>query len=362
MPKMLKPVLLLLGAGLILTAGWWIGGRRHIQAAPEVGAKTNAPAATPQEQSTAKRQLNIAAIASLFEVDESVASELLKEYEGVLNQYRQLTRDTVLENDPPDVAAFYIRSLGVRAEANPILKEWLAERPGTFIGESIWSESAAIPRLKSPVPDFLLVGKYRNSGTGFFVSPDGWMITNAHVIGQHKQVDIRGASGIILSATVVKADAKSDVALLKVDTPPRDYLEIRSDELPLGTGVFTIGYPNVDTQGAQVKFTEGSISSLAGWKDDPNDYQISVPLQQGNSGGALVDIKTGLTAGMVTSSLSPSRADNVGYAIKASVLADLVRSTPECSGISLRTNAVKDTDREANIERAQKASVMVLVR
>jgi S1-C subfamily serine protease len=368
MSKPLLTILLALAIGLVLAGGLWIGDMRHEQAPGNLPLPATVQGPTTQEQLAerqallTKRRLNIATIAALFHVEEPIADELLKEYENVREQYRQLTRDSLPENDPQDVTAYHIRSLGALAEANPILKQWLAGRPGSFIGESVWGDSAGRRREKGPLPDFLLAGKYGNSGTGFFVSSDGWLVTNAHVVGQRQQVDIRGASGLIFDARVVKADAKADLALLKVDSPPQDYLEIRSDDLPLGTRVFTIGFPNVDTQGVQAKFTEGSISSLAGWRDDPNDYQISVPLQQGNSGGALVDTTTGLVAGVVTSSLAPSRADNVAYAIKASVLANLIRSAPECASIALPSYTVSSKDREANIARANKAAVMVLVK
>jgi S1-C subfamily serine protease len=366
---MLKFILPILGAALIFAAGWWVGERQSLRAILEVPSPVIAQAATPTQELQTERQallttrhLNIASMAALFEVEESVAEQLLTEYETVRERYRQMTRDGVPENDPQDVADHFIQNLAARAEANPVLKQWLAGRPGTIIGESVWGASAVIPRLKGPLPDFLLAGKYGHSGTGCFISPDGWLVTNAHVVGERQQVDLRGVGGLILTARVVKTDTRTDLALLKADTPPRSYLEIYSSELPLGTRVFTIGFPNVDTQGAQAKFTEGSISSLAGWRDDPNDYQISVPLQQGNSGGALVDTKTGLMAGMVTSSLSPSHADSVGYAIKAKVLADLLRSTPEFASIPPPIDAAPERDRVENIERAQKASVMVLVK
>jgi serine protease Do len=368
MSKTMRTLLMMLGAALIFAAGWWLGGQRSGQALTEVSSPVTVQAVTTPEPLTereslaAKRRLNIASLAALFDVEEPVADALMQEYESVREQYRLMTRDDLAENDPQDVAAFYIRSLGAGAEANPILKEWLAGRPGTFIGESVWGDSAELPRLKGPLPDFLLAGKYGTSGTGFFISPDGWLVTNAHVVGKHPQVDIRGAGGMILTARVVKVDAKADLALLKIDAPPRGYLEICSEERPLGTRVFTIGFPNVDTQGAQAKFTEGSISSLAGWRDDPSDYQISVPLHQGNSGGALVDANTGRMVGVVTSSLSPSRADSVGYAIKAHALAKLLRSTPECASIALPIGAASGSSREESIERAQKASVMVLVK
>ena len=369
MLKIPRIVLLVLAGGLLFAAGWWIRGQRLPPAASPVSSPPVSPhAATTQELATeqmalvTKRHLNVASLAALFEVDETVADALLQEYESVREQYRQLVRDDTPANDPPDVSGYFIANLAIRAEANPVLKKWLDGRPGTFIGESVWGASATLPRLKGPLPDFLLAGQYGHSGTGFFISADGWLVTNAHVVGQRQQVDIRGPAGVLLTARVMKVDAKTDLALLKTDTPPRAHLEILGDELPLGTRVFTIGFPNVDIQGAQAKFTEGSISSLSGWRDDPGDYQISVPLQQGNSGGALIDTQTGLVAGVVTSSLSPSRADNVGYAIKAGVLAALLHETPECAHLVKPTPDTPARDRAQNIELAQKASVMVLVK
>ncbi|MBL9145133.1 MAG: trypsin-like peptidase domain-containing protein [Verrucomicrobiaceae bacterium] len=366
--RLLKTVQLMLSIGAIFAAGLWVGSSRNkpaVNTPPALsttrGVSTQEKAAEQQALQT-KRRLNTASIAALFQVEEAIAEELLKEYEMVREQHRQLTRDGMPENDPRDVTTFYIQSLGKRAEANPILQRWLAGRPGSFIGESLWGESAIRRREKGALPDFLLAGKYGSSGTGFFVSPDGWLVTNAHVVGQRQQVDIRGVHGLIQTVRVVKADAKADLALLKCDSPSPGFLDVRGEDLPLGTRVFTIGFPNIDTQGVQAKFTEGSISSLAGWRDDPNDYQISVPLQQGNSGGALVDTNTGLLAGVVISSLAPSMADNVGYAIKASVLARLIRSTPECAGISLPAYQASSRDRAENIDRANKSSVMVLVR
>jgi serine protease Do len=368
MPRIPKTVLFMLGAAFIFAAGWRLGGLSKKKDAPLALPLAKAPAATTHELESeqaalaTKRRLNVASLAALFEMDETVADALLQEYEIVREQYRQLVRDDTAANDPQDVSGFYIRSLAVRAETNPVLKEWLDGRPGTFIGESIWSATATIPRLKGPLPDFLLAGRYGHSGTGFFISADGWLVTNAHVVGPRQQGDIRGPAGVILTARVMKVDASTDLALLKTDTPPRAHLEIHGDELPLGTRVFTIGFPNVDIQGAQAKFTEGSISSLSGWRDDPGDYQISVPLQQGNSGGALIDTQTGWVAGVVTSSLSPSRADNVGYAIKAGVLAALLRATPECAHLVTPAPETPARDRAQNIELAQKASVMVLVK
>jgi S1-C subfamily serine protease len=351
---------IMLGLGLVFGIGVIIGGKRVQPAAviePSTQVKKEDKAAADEQ-----RRKSIASFAAIFQSDEKIAAELLKEFEAVRESHRSIIRDDDPGNDPKDVTFYYTQHLAERAEANPILKRWLGSKPASFIGENLWSDDAVRRRVKGALPDFLLAGKYSSSGTGFFISPDGWLVTNAHVVKHRTEVDVRGADGTIIKARVAKTDGTTDLALIKTDSPPEASLIIRSDTLPLGTRVFTIGFPNADTQGVKAKFTEGSISSLAGWRDDPHDYQISVPLQQGNSGGALVDTNTGLVAGVVTSSLAPSVADNVSYAIKASLLVNLLRSVPDAASAPSSSPSGELADRMTNIDRASKATVLVLVK
>ena len=93
----------------------------------------------------------------------------------------------------------------------------------------------------------------------------------------------------------------------------------------VGTSVFAMGYPLSSVMGKEVKITDGIISSKTGYEDDVATYQISAPIQPGNSGGALFDKKgnlVGITNAGITS------ADNVGYAIKSSYLLNLIDSAP----------------------------------
>src|SRR5208283_1652516 len=91
----------------------------------------------------------------------------------------------------------------------------------------------------------------------------------------------------------------------------------------MGDPVFTIGFPNTDVQGTEPKYTDGKISSLSGMEDDPSQYQITVPIQPGNSGGALV-AGNGAVVGVVRAKLndlavlvvSGSVPQNVNYAVK----------------------------------------------
>jgi S1-C subfamily serine protease len=136
-------------------------------------------------------------------------------------------------------------------------------------------------------------------------------------------------------------------------------IPISKEDAALGDAVFTIGFPNVDLQGTQPKYTDGKISSLAGIKDDLRQYQISVPVQPGNSGGPLVD-SAGSVKGVIVARLndiavletSGTIPQNVNYAVKAKYLRDFISTSPQVklpdTGIaSENKNAVKDAQRSA---------------
>ena len=137
-----------------------------------------------------------------------------------------------------------------------------------------------------------------STGTGFFISAEGHLLTSHHLIANGRRIEVRTQKGNF-PAELIKADPGNDLALLRIKT---ESTPLRLSALPsarLGQSVFTLGYPNPAVQGIKLKFTEGRISSLTGVKDDPRMMQISVPVQPGNSGGALVN-ETGQVVGMIT--------------------------------------------------------------
>ena len=159
-----------------------------------------------------------------------------------------------------------------------------------------------------------------------------------------------------------------DVAVLKIEGNDFSYLPvISSREVKLGDDVFTIGFPNTGLQGFEPKFTKGSISSLAGIQDNPKHFQISVPIQLGNSGGALVDDK-GNVVGVIVSKLSEevtyqltgNLPQNVNYAVKSSFVLSMLEASPEISGHMLQPNKSKD-DFSDIVERAKQSVALVLV-
>src|SRR5262249_13383666 len=115
----------------------------------------------------------------------------------------------------------------------------------------------------------------------------------------------------------------------------RCLLFIHSREVKLGSSVFTLGFPEPDIQGFEPKLTKGDVNGLAGTRDDERYFQISVPVQPGNSGGPLFN-ESGAVVGIVTKRLNDlamlSRSgmvgQNVNYALKSAAILDFLAAVP----------------------------------
>lgn len=202
------------------------------------------------------------------------------------------------------------------------------------------------------------------TSTGFLISPDGFILTAFHSVGKTQSVQVF-YNQKEYTAQVIEKNESIDAAVLKIDGNDFSYLPIASSgAVQTGDMVFTMGYPQISLQGTESKFTEGSISSLSGLADNPQYFQISVPVQPGNSGGPLIN-KNGEVIGLiiarlndVTSLLSTgSVPQNVNYALKSSYILPFVWKVGDLE----KKNSVSDSlqDRPAAIERAKKSIVLV---
>ena len=173
------------------------------------------------------------------------------------------------------------------------------------------------------------------SGTGFALK-DGYIVTNNHVVDGAKSVKVQGIRGVFnteYSADVVATDKNNDLAIIKInDTRFNGFgtipYRIKTQVSEVGEDVFVLGYPLTSTMGDEIKLTTGVISSRTGFQGDVSLYQISAPIQPGNSGGPLFD-GSGNIVGIVNA--KHTGAENVGYAIKTSYLNNLVESTTSVS-------------------------------
>lgn len=178
--------------------------------------------------------------------------------------------------------------------------------------------------LSEPGKDVTKAPEGTATGTGFFVTGNGHLLTNYHVVEGRSKIEVQ-VDGKLLPATLVKHDKTNDVALLKIEKETPEWLSLGDEgEVGLAKPVFTVGFPQVDMQGTSAKFTEGSVSSLSGAEDDRRYFQISVPIQPGNSGSPLVD-SSGTVIGIVTATLRSGVSErgleisqNVNYALKVS--------------------------------------------
>ncbi len=205
-----------------------------------------------------------------------------------------------------------------------------------------------------------------STGTGFFITEDGYLVTNEHLAGKGVQVRLVTKTGY-LSARVVKTDVANDLALLKAEGKFTPLPVVSSRTVKMGSTVATVGFPNVSLQGFALKPAKGDIAALSGAQDDPRYFQISVPVQPGNSGGALVD-ERGNVVGVVAAKLNVAAAvatsgalpENVNYAVKSSLLLSFLESVPEVAA-KLKEPNTKERKFEDVVKSAEQAAVLVLV-
>lgn len=176
-----------------------------------------------------------------------------------------------------------------------------------------------------------------SSGSGFFITADGYLLTNNHVVDQAAELVVV-KDGVAYKAELKAKNKEHDLALLKVNAFPRSTNGVmvvnglprfsplkRSDEesCRVGQSVLVVGYPQIQLQGVEPKVTRGIVSSLSGFKGEKDNFQMDAAIQGGNSGGPVVD-EWGRVIGVSVATLLGGQ--NVNYAVK---LAEVIRFLPK---------------------------------
>lgn len=220
--------------------------------------------------------------------------------------------------------------------------------------------SAQQPATAPPRP----TGGKMTTGSGFVVSTDGVIMTNAHVVEQCRTITVKPQDGPAEIASLKAKDSANDLALLKTSLRLPEIARFRLDR-PLRSGdeVVVVGYPLSSLLSREPNVTAGVVSALNGMRGDPRHYQITAPVQKGNSGGPLIDMG-GNIVGVVTSKLNAMKiADktgdlpqNINFAIKA----DLARSYLDSNGVSFQTAASTTQMSVADVgERIKRVTVFI---
>ncbi len=185
--------------------------------------------------------------------------------------------------------------------------------------------SAPSPGSASPAPAVAGTRKLAGNGSGFFVSREGHVLTNEHVIDSCAEVRARPPSGAAVKADIIARDARGDLALLKITLVPAAVASFREGRrIRQGEAVVAVGYPLQGLLASDANVSPGAVSALAGLGDDARHLQITAPIQPGNSGGPLLDA-SGNVVGVVVAQLNALRLarvagtipQNVNFAIKA---------------------------------------------
>ena len=170
------------------------------------------------------------------------------------------------------------------------------------------------------------------SGTGFFISDEGHIVTNHHVINGCNEVKVH-TQGKSSTASILAKDRINDLALLKVSQSPQHVFALSNeDPYPL-QDIIVAGFPFGDAVSSTLKFTTGVISSLAGIGNNYSEIQIDAAIQPGNSGGPILD-NLGNIVGVAVSKLDVDKVyedfgvipENTNFGIKASVVKNLLQS------------------------------------
>lgn len=219
---------------------------------------------------------------------------------------------------------------------------------------------------------FSLMGNFcaaaTSTGSGFFITTTGYIVTNFHVVENASSLVVRDHRGKTFAAKLVRVDMANDLAIIKIEGKFSALPLARSSSIRKGDSVFTLGFPNTQLQGLAIKLTEGTVSSTSGVMDEPNNFQISVPIQPGNSGGPLLN-RGGAVVGIVVAKLSPAAAiksgsslpEAVNYAIKSNYLFELIDTDINVSEqIIASANKRKDASLSDVVAKVEPAVVLII--
>jgi len=226
------------------------------------------------------------------------------------------------------------------------------------------ADAAQAPPPGSPAPR--PGARIGGNATAFFVSADGYAVTNEHVVrGNRRLFALIG--GKELPVEVIDHDAGNDVALIRVATASRP-IPIAAAPPAKGDEIAALGYPIAGTLGTEMKATFGRVNALSGLRNDPRALQIDSPLQPGNSGGPVLNFR-GEAVGVVANTFSTVRGvrttggalpQNVNYAVKAEYLVPLLDKN--IRGKWRRGGGVRFASTAELVRQREPSVIMILIR
>lgn len=198
--------------------------------------------------------------------------------------------------------------------------------------------------------------------TGFAVSSNGYVMTTYHVIKDADSVYLQNYIGNSYKAKVIYTDPAYDIAVLEIID--KDFKEVGSlpytfkqNAADIGEDVYTIGFPR-----EEAVYGRGYLSSNTGYSGDTIAYQVSIPVNPGNSGGPVLDNR-GNIIGIINS--KQTETDGAAFAIKSNYVLEALASIPEESlekKLTLnKRNTLANLSRTEQIKKVQEYIYMIKV-
>lgn len=209
-------------------------------------------------------------------------------------------------------------------------------------------EQVARPAPTQPPPR----EKGGSTGTGFFVSSQGHILTNHHVVDNCNSISVALNGEVSQSARLVTSNSKNDLALLTTTGFKPSAVATMRLGVRLGENVFVYGFPLSGLLASSGNFTTGSVTATAGLGDDTTMLQLSAPVQPGNSGGPVFD-QNGNVVGVIVSKLNALRIakatsgdipQNVNFAIKSLIAMSFLESGNVSASATARTTKLDAPD------------------
>jgi Trypsin-like serine proteases, typically periplasmic, contain C-terminal PDZ domain len=204
---------------------------------------------------------------------------------------------------------------------------------------------------------------FKSGGTGFLIDSRGYLVTNAHVVKNAKNIGVQNKSGQNLHAIVVYEDVEKDLAILKIEDEsyrplPAIPYSISRSSADLATPIFTLGYPR-----DEIVYGEGYLSAKTGFNGDTLSCQVSIPANPGNSGGPVLN-SDGEIIGIL--STRETAAEGVVFALQAKhifkALSELKKDT-SFNRVKVPTSksSLAGLDRSQQVKRVEDFVFMVKV-
>ena len=192
-------------------------------------------------------------------------------------------------------------------------------------------------------------------GSAFALNNKGYIVTSFHMVNGADSIFIENDQIDRACTKVIFTDANLDLAILKIVNSDlvakwRVPFSIKEKNADVGEKVFTLGYPR-----NEIVYGDGSLSSLSGYSNDKRMYQISIPVNPGNSGSPLLDENANVI-GVIRGKISGE--EGTGFAIKSN---EILKAISELENDSLKQELMSQNKRNQNIKNLKRSEQIKLI-